>query len=540
MRTTKVRVIRAIESCGLIALSLAIIGSSDASAQVPPVHPNLSCSATGSVPVYFNPANLTAAGYDVALVREAMLNAMAIVNEESQSRVDLYYAGDTNLETITPGIVINFNTTWWCPPAPETPDNPLAKAFGCGGNGVIRFFMNDCDGTARTWMTNHSTPNANLMWDAVAVHELLHISHGFPDRYVSPTEQDSVMFSYAGPHNNMRHLYPIDVDSAMAQAGQTTRRPRYATASNATATTFGGVVHVDSSTSSNYGASVDWRYVNGGTADLLFGFPQSNPREARLRQGNGVDVARPGGMSGTSFIGMDMAVDPANGTILVAWLGRCVRNTHCPVNWAFSNTNGSAWLTGTLPGIGGEGSIARPVVAFDRSRFRFVIFYLTGDDGFLASASTSAYWPSFTEVLANGYSRLRYLGGATFRESDGAGRVFAALDSTGTSLQHRIAGMVLIYSGGAYTAGSPVNVHVSNPDAFRTRRSFGAFYSDYQNRTVLAWRDGGAPRPLATSYATGMPTSGFALPAFPISNVRHSVDVTYNQTSNRWVVGVNQ
>ncbi len=103
------------------------------------------CSWSGrSIPVYFNPANIAANGFDENAFRNTMLNAMAVWNEESRGDIDMYYAGDTT-ETvgIAGAILVSFWNWLGGSPTPQScaawgntlANTALPSGTSCNGSG---------------------------------------------------------------------------------------------------------------------------------------------------------------------------------------------------------------------------------------------------------------------------------------------------------------------------------------------------------------------------------------------------------------------
>ncbi|HMO55589.1 MAG TPA: hypothetical protein PJ994_13870, partial [Tepidiformaceae bacterium] len=191
------------------------------------------------VPVYFIPGTLAANGFNIDQARETLLNALAIVNEESGAHVDLYYAGDAgDVPFIANALTVRFQDTGVCCPIQPCPDgmmnnNPLGRGDtrNCGSEGSgVAIMLRNCDGTVRDWRTSFS-PGVGVMFEGVLVHEIVHAVFGILH---APTGSNSVMVPayLQDAHNAFRHLFTIDANTIELRAGLSSRFAAYTTSSN--------------------------------------------------------------------------------------------------------------------------------------------------------------------------------------------------------------------------------------------------------------------------------------------------------------------
>ena len=121
----------------MIALTTAAAGelTTPSAAQCQQYYNNIGmthCVPTQTrLPVYFNAASLSGTTYNVNHLRESLIHAVDVWNEESQSRTLLYYAGDG---VVPPGqaygiTVTHDTTTSHCAFRPQA----IAYAQGSGG-----------------------------------------------------------------------------------------------------------------------------------------------------------------------------------------------------------------------------------------------------------------------------------------------------------------------------------------------------------------------------------------------------------------------
>lgn len=383
---------------------------------------------TDDVPVYFNPGTLGTYGYDPIPFREALFNALALWRQQSMSRVNFYYAGDTNLVRIPNALVVKHD---------DTCNGRLASAFfgpgsNCGVNGAeINVHMRGGMGcTPRAWSPHWSGPlsGSGTNYEGVLVHEIGHAVFGFPDLGQQDT---SVMVGNRGQVAADFHLYPEDITGAANAYGVTTRQPQ-TLVTNDLGNSWG-----TQNPFTVAGVTGAYAPALAATGNALFPLAGAvttfQAPYLEVRQGNhGSFAGYTNPVPGASVIWHQSAsaVSPFGETMVVAQRD-CNRSTFCRIHWAWTNDNGANWTQGTLLPQPTIGTFSVPTVAYDALRDRFVVGYLSGNDSELYITWTFAVspnpWsaPARARPASDSVPRpFRHLGGMVFA-GNGTGLVAA-------------------------------------------------------------------------------------------------------------------
>jgi hypothetical protein len=524
-----------------VVASLALIGTAHAQ------YSGLGCTWTASSPtvsrvaVYFNPGTLAANGFAVDRFRAALLDAMAVWNEESRSQIDLYYAGDTTMTSgIANAIVINHQNVWTCA------DNALAKAFYAGAGScrtpaagpIVHVILQDsCTATTRPWKTTWpgAGGSGGYYYESVLTHELGHML-SMPD-VVSTTGTMNGVYT---EHASTLHLYPIDQASALITGdGLTHRRPRTAASTDA-GVTFGAqslISGLFSATSPSLASANDL-----GLRASIWEMGLSSTAVRRGTHGSWTTITSPpnGGFgSASEWVSVSHA---SGGQTVLAWPTNCNNTAHCQIAWAFTANNGTSWTTGTLTSAG---TYARVELAYDPFRDRFVMAYLDGDTSriFMSStAATAVAWttPNVASQASTAITEtFRYMGGLVF-DSGGAGLLAAGTNSSYTSNPEpgQIVQMNTSVTGTTYTLGWAFWASSANPTWYITRRHFGLARNP-AGTIVMGWRGPSGPRSFSTaSKATLTASGGFGSISEPILDAVNSVDLAWSPISNAFIGGL--
>lgn len=492
------------------------------------------------VAVYFNPGTLASNGFSVARFRSALIQSLAVWNEESTSQVDLFYAGDTTSTSgIANAVVVNHQNVWTCL------DNAFAKAFwapsgdcrSSSAGPIVHVILRDsCTNAVRNWRTTWPGPagSGGIHYESVMVHEIGH-TLSMPD-VVTAT---GVMNATAGEHAANLHLYPIDMASAQITTdGWTQRRPRTALSSN-NGVTFGASSVVPlgfSATSPSLSPAADVG-LRSGVFEMVFG--QGVTRRGTHGSWSVIDQPPNAGVGAVNHWVSTAHSD--FGETLYAWPTGCNRTAHCAIAWAWTSSNGPPWTTGTLAAAGTYGRVE---LAYDAFRDRFVMAYIDGDSSRIFMSSTPAVAPSWsTPALASQASTsitetFRYMGGIVF-DSAGAGLLVAGTNTnyTGSPEAGQIVQMATSFSSGTYTLGWASWASGGAPANYITRRHFGLARNP-GGTVVMAWRGPSAARSLATASKTGiLPSTAFGTVSEPVLDVSNSVDIAWTSATANFAAG---
>ncbi|MBX3270739.1 MAG: hypothetical protein KF729_10780 [Sandaracinaceae bacterium] len=483
-------------------------------------------------------------------MRETLLNALAILNEESGAHVDLYYAGDAgDVPFIPNALTVRFQDIRECCPTQPCPDgvvnnNPLGQAssWNCGSEGSgVAIFLKNCDGTVRDWRTSFS-PGLGIMFEGVLVHEIVHAVWGILH---TDAGGSSVMIpAYVqDTHNAFRHLFTIDANTIELRSGLSSRVASYTTST--TGVSWSAPQLVTSHYPERFttvGPAIARRATLPGqsSGEVLVAWPNMDVRAWRARfgvPGSGGAFTPPASYpSNAAGRRLPVAVSySAYGEVAVAAVGPCgAGSVHCPIHTAWSSNLGGSWVQSSIEA--GFGTITRPVLEYDGYRDRFVLFFIRASDGYLYStwraAAPGGWWQS--PVLASSHRRYRFLGGAVFHPSGAPNLLTAAQDDPDIATMHRMVQLAVNVTGGGstYTLGSPGNLGSAFQN-YRTRRPFGMAYDAGTDRTRIVWRGNNASRALFSTDRVGTGTGFFGSPVELMPNAVNSVDLT--RTSSSWV-----
>jgi hypothetical protein len=290
-----------------------------------------------AVPVYFNPGTLAANGFNVDSFRQSLIDAISLWNEESQSNLNLGYAGDTTATDNIPGAVVVINQdSWFCS------DNALAKswyvnppAYQTTNGNVTRVFLRDsCTFALRQWVPGGPTPGTSeISYEAVLTHELGHAVFAMPDRYSGacwPDVPNSIMFSYGRPAAT-RHLYPIDINSARALNGTASGRSHSVESANLYS--WGSVAWINPSTNTSFTPVVAERGSFGGNVHMLDSRADSLSGVFRQGDQGGWTTNNPPSNTTPQYHPASVAFSTF-GEVIGVWPTSCTEAFDCQLGWA--------------------------------------------------------------------------------------------------------------------------------------------------------------------------------------------------------------
>lgn len=516
------------------------------------------------LPVYFHAESLVGTGYNVNHLRESLIHAINVWNEESQSRTLMYYAGDG---VVPPGqsygITVTHSTaTAHCKFRPQA--LAYAQGVGAGGQCVgpssITLYLSNCNSppTARAFSV-FQPDNATYSYEGVLIHELGHAAFGFPD-VTQYFDAVGVMWGSInpGPVYPSLHLYPIDQDSAAMSPfrEQTTDWQQQSavyswpsTWEGPSAFAFGGASPI----SASIGPALH-RDVSG--PGVMFGTASERPRmifsQTRADGGawvsSGVQPPGAGNGPGYSRLWTRISISDYN-EAMVVWSNCVGQFQPCNLYWAFAaNPLGGPWISGYFMNLNAFG---RPALEYDRYLDRFVLISIDAT-GAPRTAQTGAQYPVWSDVYTppsypsttgpNGRP-LRYLGNVQFQGTDGVGLAVAAADWPEQGLLNALVQMNVTwnYPAQQYDVGAPVFAGPigagSVTESFVTGRHFGLAEDRGGPQLVMAWGDGRSTGQIfearKSSFSSAVVfASSQALPAWPGGRVaRSSVDVAVRMQS---------
>lgn len=508
-----------------------IENSTDTSSATPQYTVSTCTWTNRSIPVLFNAGTAAANGFFPERFRDELINAMAMWNEESQSGLDFLYAGDTTQSQVTGNVVVRHQDTWACV------DNTSAKAFwpgsgncAAGAPEIVMIMQDSCNpGTQRQWRTGWpgSTFQAwglggAMGYEHVAGHELGHML-GFPDAGPYPA-----VMCCNNRHTSFRMLYPIDINTARRWYGTPARFV-------ATATTTDGLSlsGVSMPICKRTTLPPSLTSFPSSTQPLRMSLSESSTRFAQMQQGTHATwTTHPSEGDAADAHKWTSVSSSTYGETLVVWPINCDNNVGCDIRWAWTNNNGSSWTRGTLTDADTYG---RPAVAYDVYADRFVLAFIDVAESRVITRSAPAISaPAWSANNPTGALPYRYMGGMVF-DSAGNGLLLAASDDA--AAKNRIAQFQLVRSGSTYNTGVS-SWALANAGAANTRRHFDVSRNPVTGLILLAWRDGGNPRPLATATKTSMSAADpFMGPNFPLSSISNGVDLAFDEMNSRFVVG---
>jgi hypothetical protein len=532
--------IRCALRCAGIALALAASVLTAPSAGAAQTNPT-SCSYPGrSIPVYFNPANISANGFDPNAFRNTMLNALAVWNEESRGDIDMYYAGDTTVTTNIPGgILVQFwNTLGTCTMPGQGWDAVLANTgipagSDCSttGGAMSVGLRSVCTGIARPWVTTWATPS-QFQLEGVLVHELGHaMSHAHS------AIADSVMVpAYTTTAGNL-HLYPIDENTVVGREGTTARHA--GTLQSGLGTLWGPV-----STSVARSTSTSPAIAIGTTTTTPFrlGIWNAITLAEEVSLGNhgawGSVSAVPQPESVTEWVSLSTS---SFGELLAAWPSACHNTSaHCVIRTAWSNNGGASWTSVDVPTTATAGTFGRVAVSYDAFRDRFVAAYLDANSGRIFTSSAFAgSAPGWTTPIAASMSsgsedHFRYMGGLVFDGAGGGLLTAGFFNLIGGSTPFSDPGVIVQMSVsstllGDYTLGWAQFANPADPVGMTTRRHFGLARSTSTSRIVLGYRSFTGGRPFTIGIKSSIAsTTAFTGPTDIVAGAVNSVDVGWS------------
>lgn len=483
--------------------------------------------------VWSNPGTIAANGFSVDQFRLELQAAISTWNEESQTPGPIQYAGDTSSTVPIPGaILVTHQNTWACT------NNTSAKAFWSGHGSCatdppapnfIMIMQDSCNpGTPRMWRAGWPGPSVHDPWglagtmpyEGVATHELGHTLGMFD------FAGSAGVMNPSGAHTAHLHLYPNDVQQLRGVEGTTFLRPHTIDSANGSSWTSSPLAATPSSMVSSLVPAIGGQMPGANAMRISMG-------EAWLRYAP-VRTGAPGAWSShaaaSAVLDVDSWVSVATsdfGELLVVWVDDCTGTNSCNIDWAWTNNSGSSWSTGTLSDTN---TYARPSVAYDRGRDRFVLAYIDDINSQVITRSSPAISsPVWSSAFGTSMAPYRYLGGMIFNAS-GTGMIFAAANTATT--RGRIAQFTMGGSGSTY---SIVNGTWLTSQSNRTNRSFGVAYSRAQNRIVVIWKEW--PFQVWRTTRTGIGSlAAFPAPtAFASHFVSSGVDAAVNLQTDRFV-----
>jgi hypothetical protein len=530
----------------------------------------LPCVPTGDVQrVYFNPGDLAAEGYDVALFRQSLIRAIAVWNEESHSRRRLVFDGDTTANSLlAPNtIVVSHTTANFRSPsvlAFTSVHNFTPNGFmgTCGAGTAVAVFLRQGLGTSTPTIpwTTHWTNGTKWSYEAIMIHELGHAAYGFghtangaPLGVMTP---DIVLSSPIGRH---LHLYKVDWDSAIQRGGLTLRSQATRLRSDFAGWSSSTELYGPPTT---VGPGISW--YTGPSQFVVTASPRTvPPSPAALRAGSA---------GGPWFSLSNAAVHPTDRntwwSVAVSNFGEIVAVWHacntgisgvCEPKYCYSPTLSAAgpWECG---GFQPGDTFARVEVHYDRPRDRFVVIWLDSGSGHLRTVNRPAEPGGNWGVPVNAYTHtlvrpLRYMGGA-FVETTGSpsaptlrGSFFAAaaweVVEAGQPLLNPLVEASVTFDGATqqYRIGLPelVNGATESGATRVTSRHFGVLRTG--KVTVLAWLQpsllpSGLTFALRSSW--NAPFDASVTEAWPSDGLESSVDLAElgGSISHNFAVGV--
>ncbi|MFZ5441926.1 MAG: hypothetical protein ACOZQL_18115 [Myxococcota bacterium] len=480
------------------------------------------------VPIRYLPGTAAANGFDADAFREELIDAMAQWNEESQSRMNMRFAGDTTNGAIQGSVVVRNQDVWACA------DNTSAKAFGFGGSvcessslEVAMIMRDSCaPNTPRQWRVGWPGGQfdswglgGRTSYEAVAVHELGHMI-GLPD-----VRGALGVMGNPSTHATLRILHELDINSARAQFGEPWRLI-------ATSSSSDGI---------NFSPATSFA-CQRTTIPPGIGSQDTGPKQLRMTHGNSrtndIDIwmgrlnwwsthPEPPLANGNAWRWTSTASSP-KGVSVVAWVSDCPLNGDCAIGTARTPDDGRTWSYDFIK----TGTFGKPALAYDPHQDNFVIVFIRSTDARIFSSFTSNSSLSWSTPKASDLAPYRYMGGVVF-DDQGRGLLVAASDAE--SSVNWIVQAQVNFSSSEYSIGSPnwliPGVRVT------TRRHFGLARSP-SGTIVAAWRDTGGPRPLATAIKSSIDSSvPFSGTFFPFAGLSNGVDLAFDSDSNEFVAG---
>lgn len=498
---------------------------------------------TNSVPVYFHQGDLSG---NIALYRESLLRAIATWNEESHSARRLYFAGDAATDATPVDTVVvshaSFDASTHKNFCQGTGSIATATSSGADTAGrcisstgvLIRMLLNHCASPyAPRSFTTAWPVTGEYSYEAIALHELGHAAFGLPDFPDPAMPGGGPDGAYAGImdngytspilHADRLHLYAVDQNSVINIAGGNTSTvartwllpttnslTQFATVFGITTSVGPGLAPTLPTDSWLFNLSGDGRspqnshfgHADGSTymAAPQAPIPETSPSQSTLWSSTAIStfgemvVARL--LCSTIYAsGCELAVayspDPYGPSVY-------------PPEFPSTRWRSDFLSCPACPSGGLLRTFARPVVAYDSVRDRFVVIVL-GNDGrpFTAFAPAERYFFDLNHwsQATPGYSRtdlpIRYTGGLFFDSTwTGSpetsipyrGYFLAAAGWQERGVVNHIVSSQVTFDGVGYVLSPPTAIGpASESTSFQTFRHFGLAGRWDSNGATIAW-----------------------------------------------------